>query len=157
MIGDFDVVKKQLQDLSEIINCFKSEAVQLKVVELLIQKIDVRADQPPQKGRSAPPQKEANRQRKGSKKAGAGAPKQRAEKPRQTKGGRPGPGAILAELIATGFFKQPKTVQDIVDHCKSVNARTYTTSELCPALTRSLRRSALKRTKNEDHQYQYSE
>ena len=35
MIKNFEEIKTQLKDLSEIVNSFKSEAVQLKIVELV--------------------------------------------------------------------------------------------------------------------------
>ena len=36
MISNFDEVKKQLSELSEVINKFKSEAVQLRIVEIVL-------------------------------------------------------------------------------------------------------------------------
>jgi hypothetical protein len=41
MIKDFDVLKKQLEDLAGVINRFKSEAVQLRLAELLFQRMGI--------------------------------------------------------------------------------------------------------------------
>lgn len=35
MIKNFEIVKKQLSELAGIVNSFKSEAVQLRIVELI--------------------------------------------------------------------------------------------------------------------------
>jgi hypothetical protein len=36
MIDNFDIVKKQLGELAQVFNGFKSEAVQLRIVELIL-------------------------------------------------------------------------------------------------------------------------
>lgn len=157
MIKDFDTVKKQLQELSGVINGFKSEAVQLKVVELLFQRMgvetaDAESDTTPAKSSEATPSRRQPRKKKTLTKAKEDS----GRKPRAT-GGRPGPGAMVSKLIAEGFFKTPKKTQEIINHCKSVHAYTYNTSELSVALTRALRSGSLKRMKNEQNQFEYSE
>jgi len=157
MIKDFDTVKKQLQDLSGVINGFKSEAVQLKVVELLFQRMGIKTED--EQGDPAPSTSEGGTppKRRSNKKKAVAEPKEKTgRKPRATSG-RPGPGTIVKQLIGEGFFKKPKTTQDIIDHCKSVHAYTYNINELSVAMTRALRSKSLNRKKNEQNQFEYSE
>ena len=46
MIQDFEEVKKQLAELSDVLNKFKSEQVQLKIVELVFTRTRVESEQP---------------------------------------------------------------------------------------------------------------
>ena len=102
------------------------------------------------------PGKSSVRKKSGKKKAPA-KPKNKTNKPRTSKGGRPGPGTIVKQLVEEGFFKTAKTTQDIIDHCKSKHAFTYNTNELSVAMTRALRNQSLKRQKNEQKQFEYYE
>ena len=154
MIKDFNMIKKQLQDLAGVINCFKSESVQLKVGELVFERSGIEAEgeieeerPPKQRKKTESGRKEKTRETKPKKKKQA----------RPSSSGRPGPGAIVNQLIQEGFFKKPKTISDIVDHCKAKHAYTYNTNELAPAMTRALRKKQLKRKRNEQKQFEYTE
>jgi hypothetical protein len=151
VIKDFESIKKQLQELAGVINGFKSEAVQLRVIELLFQRMGVKAEDLSKSGEKEGGKRKQRRKRKTS----SGAEKIPTQ-PRVSKGGRPGPGAIIKKLILSGFFKKPKTVQDIIDHCQSKLAYTYASSELSVGLTRALRNETLKRDKNAQNQFEYT-
>jgi hypothetical protein len=151
MIKDFESIKKQLQELAGVINGFKSEAVQLKVVELLFQRMGIKQEDPPKPGEE---KGEKGLKRK-KKRASSGAEK-RQKQPRVSKSGRPGPGAMIKLLITDGFFKKPRTVQDIITHCRSKSAYTYTNAEISVALLRALRSKTLKRQENAENQFEYS-
>ena len=152
MIKDFETIKKQLRDLSGVINGFKSEAVQLKVVDLLFQRMGIEAATPETTAAADSPKKRRATRKKASSNAdGEKTPK----KARTSKGGRPGPGAMVTQLIGGGFFRKPKTIQNIIDHCQSESAYTYKSNELSVTMTRSLRSNTLKRKKNADNQFEY--
>jgi hypothetical protein len=51
MIKDFDVLKKQLEDMAGVINRFKSEAVQLRLAELLFQRMELEGKSTEKKGK----------------------------------------------------------------------------------------------------------
>ncbi len=149
MIKDFDLVKQQLHDLAGAINEFKSEAVQLRVVELLFQRMGIES-------KEIRVEKQENELKiKAKSKVKQKGKKIRSK--RALKTGRPGPGAIISQLIEEGFFKKPKAVQDIISHCKSKSGYNYKTPELSVGLVRAVRDTALQRTKNAKNQFEYFE
>ena len=151
MIKDFESIKKQLQELASVINGFKSEAVQLKVIELLFQRMGIKPE-----GSQKPGEEEHEKGSKRRKRKASSGAEKKTKQPRVSKRRRPGPGAILKKLIVDGFFKKPKTIQDIVSHCQSKLAYTYDTNEISTALTRALRNDTLKREKNAQNQFEYT-
>jgi hypothetical protein len=150
MIKDFESIKKQLQELAGVINGFKSEAVQLKVIELLFQRMGIKPEDLLKPGG----EEGGKGSKRRKKKASSGAAK-KEKQPRVSKGNRPGYGAMVKQLIADGFFKKPKAIPDIIDHCQLKMAYTYTTSEMSVALTRAVRNGMLEREKNAQGQYEY--
>jgi hypothetical protein len=68
---------------------------------------------------------------------------------------RPGPKAVLQELVDGGFFKSPKTIGDIQSHLGKKKGRRYKTTELSPSLLRLIRDTVLDRDENKDGQYEY--
>lgn len=154
MIKDFDVMKQQLRDLAGILNDFKSEAVQLRVVEFLFQQMGIESqDIEGRKGAAEKQKKDVIRKSK----SGIKEKEKKARAKRVSKGGRPGPGAIISQLIAEGFFKKPKLVQDIITHCQSKSGYSYKTSELSVGLVRAVRNKALQRRTNAQNQFEYFE
>ena len=158
MIKDFDVVKKQLKDLASVLNGFKSEAVQLRVVELLFQRMEIGTEGKGDVGGddkgNKPPRK------KTKKKTNSKSKEKTARKSPSTKKGqkgRPGPGAIISQLKKAGFFKKHRIAMDIVSHCKSKKGYTYNTSELNVGLLRAVRNGDLKRKENDNNQFEYFE
>jgi len=156
MIKNFDEVKKQLQDLSSVVNSFKSEAVQLKVVELLFQRMGVEsgATEDYNDNQSSknvrPAKKKVVRKHKQLK-------EKKAVGKRAGKDGRPGPGAIVEKLRKNGFFKTRKTVDDIRQHCIAKFAYSYRSNELSKTMTRALRNNTLERRPNAHNQFEYWE
>jgi hypothetical protein len=81
-----------------------------------------------------------------------------AEKVRFTpkaQSGRPGPKAVLQELVNGGFFKSPKTIGDIQSHLAKKKGQHYKTTELSPTLLRLIRDEVLDRDENKNGQYEY--
>lgn len=90
-------------------------------------------------------------------------PSVREEKEREARSrsgspsGRPGPSAIVNELIEKGFFKKPTTLGEIVSHCRTSLTYIYKTSDFTAPLTRYVRDEKLRRKKNDNGQYEYHE
>jgi hypothetical protein len=145
MINNFEVIKKQLGELASVINLFKSEAVQLKIVELIFTVQEEKSELIPPEGAAKKKiikKKQIARGEKGSRKKIKSAP-------------RLGAVALLSKLCEGDFFKKPKTIGDIVKHAEVNYARKCKANEFSGRLARMVRGGQLKRTKNEDGQYEY--
>lgn len=152
MIKNFDLIKEQLKELAIVINSFKSEAVQLRLLELVFEAVERAPAE--QAGAGAPagelrPHRPARRKAAGSSKIAAS--------PKVKGSGRPGGKAMLDRLLEEGLFKNPKTIKQLVDHCEHNLAFKYKQSDFSGSLARLTRDGKLKRTKNADKQYEYSE
>jgi len=156
MIDDFEQVKKQLVELAPVINAFKSEAVQLRVVELLFSRPapDGSAASAQASGRAR-----SGRKRKGKRGGPAKAGGRHEAEAREGKAPRKsrvvGPATILTQLLGEGFFQTKRIIGDIIQHCKLHKARTLKSNVLSTPLARFVRDGRLKREKNKDGQFQY--
>lgn len=153
MLKNFDAVKGQLKELAEVVNAFKSEAVQLRVVELVLggsdpadgihQSRQPLADERRRPARRKSPKAEngnENGERKGTRRAGG-------------RGAR----ATLARVLADGYFKKPHTLGELVQHTETNMASKFKQSDFSGSLARYVRDGKLKRVKNGEGQYEYSE
>ncbi len=147
MIQNFEEVKAQLAELSDIINKFKSEQVQLKIVELIFRAAGGEAEHPAE---GAPPSKKRGRRTR--KKVEGPSPKADNGKKRAARGD--GPVATLEQFIQEDFFSQKRTIGAVVEHCKA-RARNFKNNELSGPLGRLVRNNKLSRTKNTDGQWEY--
>lgn len=152
MIKNFDVIKEQLKELAGVINSFKSEAVQLRLIELVFEAAE---RDPDSESSGDAPGNEGGQRRKARKQA-AKSPAAAAN-PKGKGSGRPGGKAMLDRLHGEGFFKRPKTIKQLVEHCEHNLAFKYKQSDFSGPLGRLTRDGKLKRTKNADKQYEYSE
>ena len=133
--------------MSEIVNRFKSEAVQLRIVEFVLD-LEPEVEQKPIDS-DAPP-KTARRKT---------AKKQDSETARKRPGKKPvGQGAVatLEKLVEDGFFSKPKSIGNIVQHCEHNMARKFKANEFSGKLARLVRDGTLIRNKNSDNQYEYT-
>lgn len=150
MINNFDAIKAQLKELAAVINSFKSEAVQLRLVELVF------GTQNAERESDSTQHKRTKRRRgKGLKDHAVEAEKSGATR---TRGSRhPGGKATLDRLYEEGFFKKAKTIKQLVEHCQNNLALKYKQSDFSGPLARLTRDGKLKRAKNADKQYEYSQ
>jgi len=149
MIQKLDAIKKQLSELAAVLNAFKSEAVQLRVLDFVLGEESLEElDEKPaniRTSRRSRPRRTATLKKTDSatsatrKKfsAGTGAP------------------ATLNQLLAGTFFDKPRTINDIIGHCKHNLARTFKANEFSGKLGRMVRTGNLVRKKNADKQYEY--
>lgn len=154
MFDNFEMTSKQLSELSKVLNGFKSEAVQLRIVDHLfksalavegLENAEVDVDTPV-KSKRRPKRKTPN-------KAKNEAPSNVSTPSRSRK---EGPKAVLTKLVDEGFFVEPKQIGHIQSHCKDSLARNFKTSDLSPTLGRLIKDRILTREKNlENGQYEY--
>ncbi len=147
---DLGALKQKLKDLADVINAFKSEAVQLKVLELLVAGV---ASAPAE----TPPLNKPLRTRRKAAQAAedkATSPSEPKGKSARTSTGR-GAFAIVSSLVAEGFFKTPRTIRHVIDHSGIHKGHHFKPNEISPTLLRLLRNETLTRKKNKDNQYEY--
>ena len=149
MIKDFEEVMQQLSELSEVVNKFKSEAVQLSIVELVFAGASPSNDEV----QDDPADDPAPTRRRKKKKAANGQPRANSENKKARAPGK-GPKPTLEQFIAEGFFNQKRTIGAIVAHCK-LKARIFKNNELSGPLGRLVRDEQLTRTTNAENQFEY--
>ncbi|WP_274424589.1 hypothetical protein [Chelativorans sp. YIM 93263] len=149
MDDGFRELKQQLVELSETINRFESEAVQLRIVELFFEE---RAQHlghlsegeavsyvsgPGQLGR-----------------AGERAP--RSSRKQAAKGpSASGAVAVLEKLVASDFFEEKRTIRDVVWASEERFGAQYRANAFSGPLSRYARKGELKREKNAEGKYVY--
>jgi hypothetical protein len=160
MIKDFEIIKGQLQELSDIVNSFKSEAVQLKIIEMLLVEGNKFKDQEgsaisevPDAFTNQPPKGTIEKRKKRGSKSKI---EKEGEKKSSVPKGRPGPNPTLNKLVDENFFKTKKTIRDVIDYVKVNLAYTFKQSDFSGPLGRLVRENKLKREQNPDtKQYEY--
>ena len=146
MIKNFDEIKKQLSELSTVLNSFKSEAVQLKIVELIF-------GIPGEK--VAPlPEGAVSKRKTRKKKISAESGQESKKKAKASPGG--GAVSLLLKLYEEDFFKKPRAIGDLVNHADVNYAKKFKANEFSGKLARMVRVGQLERTKNKDGQYEYT-
>ncbi len=156
MIKNFDVIKEQLRELAEVINTFKSEAVQLRLIELVFEAAESGSGRESGGGEGGAADRERTSRRKA--RSQTRPAKQKEGAAGKAKGvGRPGGKLMLDRLLSEGFFKKPRTIKQLVEHCEHNLAFKYKQSDFSGSLGRLTRDGKLKRTKNADKQYEYSQ
>lgn len=156
MIKNFEEIKKQLGELASVINAFKSEAVQLRIIELVLGAagdVDGGTAQTTEvaEGQIAP----KTRSRRRRAKTAEATPLKEGVTPIRRRGTGSGPVSTLETLIAEGFFKNRQTIGQIVEHSRSSKARQFKPNEISGPLGRLIRAGKLKREKNADGQFEY--
>jgi hypothetical protein len=151
MIENFETVKKELRELAGVINTFKSEAVQLRIVELILGASAIQKDQIPAKETVS--QKPKRKKQKAATKSADVAGKKGKKK--ATAAGT-GAVATLSQLAEGDFFSKPRTINDIIQHCSTSFARKFKANEFSSKLGRMVRNGKLTRKKNADNQYEYT-
>ena len=117
MSKHIEKLKKQLMEISEVVNSFKSEAVQVRIIDRLLdaiaetEKSDMEgAETLSKKGRRVRSREDDEHVSYGRKKPGA------------TK--------ILNQLLATDYFDTRHSISAIADYCKEHYDSDFKTSEL---------------------------
>ena len=149
---DLGKLKQRLKELADVINAFKSESVQLKVLEFLLtgrkSELEDNAHERQRQSRRRKSPKKTEEKRDAGTKAGG--------KAKRAAAGR-GSFALVSSLVDEGFFKTARTIRSIIDHCGTHKGHHFEANEVSPALLRLLRNETLTRKKNKDNQYEYSQ
>ena len=143
MSKHIEKLKKQLMEISEVVNAFKSEAVQVRVVDRLLDAMMEleKADTDTAEVFS----KRAYRQRGSDE---GGYPARTAKKPGATK--------ILNQLITSDFFDVPHSISSIANYCKDNFDSDFKTSELSGILLKLANEHKLRRERsNENNRFEY--
>ena len=125
-------LKKQLVEISDVINAFQSEAVQVKIIDRLL---DTMIDWDKEGDESAI-----------RKSRGYGDEGQQREN-----GRKPGATKVLNQLLQTDFFDQPHSIADIATYCKDQYDSDFKTSELSGILLKLSNESKLRRERSEEN------
>jgi hypothetical protein len=144
MIDNFESIKQQLIQLAEVVNSFKSETVQLRIVDYLIGGI-----KPEQILRETIEKEKPSRKGKRKK-----TEKNNGIKKTKVSSGD-GPYSMVNKLLETDFFKSPKTMKNIIEYCDLHFAKKIKANEISSKLARLVRDRTLTRAKNKDNQYEY--
>jgi hypothetical protein len=149
MIEKLNEIKGELSELATMLNKFTSEAVQLRLLEIIF------SEETPNAATVRRPT--ARRPRSGARKPLVDEKMEQGSAPEKRKRGGSGTGsnATLNELAQGDFFDKPRTINDIVEHCKHNLARTFKANEFSGKLGRMVRNKELTRKKNADGQYEY--
>ena len=142
MNKQIEKLKKQLAEISEVVNTFKSEAVQVKIAEKLFDVL-IENDRTDAEGGEA--------YKRG---------KKFKQEPEPYNGmairKKPGATRVLNQLLSTDFFDVPRSISSIAEHCHEYYDSDFKTSELSGILLKLVNENKLKREKSrENNRFDY--
>lgn len=129
-----DKLKRQLLEISEVVNSFQSEAVQLRIIDKLLDAlIESDGEGFEHFTRKAP-------------KADTGE-----EIPSTPAKKKPGATKILYQLLGSDFFIEARSISSIAEYCKDNFDTEFKTSELSGILLKLSNENKLIRQRNQDN------
>ncbi|MDB5158144.1 MAG: hypothetical protein JWR50_2851 [Mucilaginibacter sp.] len=139
MSKPIEKLKKQLIEISEVVNAFRSEAVQVKVVDKLLDAM-IEFERGDAEGYEFLSKK-------------ASKNKTTDNESYNSTAGRKKPGAtkVLNQLLTTDFFKKSHSISAIAEYCKEHYDSDFKTSELSGILLKLAKENKLKRQRNNDN------
>jgi hypothetical protein len=144
MSKHIEKLKKQLVEISEVVNSFKSEAVQVRVVDRLL---DAMIELEKAENDGVDVFIKRSYKQKGSEDGNHHLSKG-AKKPGATK--------ILNQLLSTNFFDIPHSISSIANYCKDNFDSEFKTSELSGILLKLANEHKLRRERsNENNRFEY--
>jgi hypothetical protein len=143
MSKHIEKLKKQLLEISEVVNSFRSEAVQVKIIDRLLDAI-IESERGDADGIEA----FSKRGRK---------PKSGDEDETLSQGRKkPGATKILNQLLATDFFNTRHSISAIAEYCKENYGSDFKTSELSGILLKLAKENKLRRERsNDNNRFEY--
>jgi hypothetical protein len=152
VIKNFDEVKKQLGELVEIVNGFKSEQVQLRVVEALLANMVSGGAAPASMHKEVPtPDVSPLRRRTARKSSAKSNGGEGAAKSSQKKT----PKKAIEDLAADDYFAEHRIVSDVAEYLRVNRALTFKPATLQMALNRLVQDKVMQRGKNAQGQFEY--
>ncbi len=144
MSKHIEKLKKQLVEISEVVNSFKSEAVQVRVVDRLLDAM-IELEKADSDGneifiKRGYKQKTDNE---------GGYTSSRVGK-------KPGATKVLNQLLSGDFFDVPHSISSIANYCKDNFDSDFKTSELSGILLKLANENKLRRERsNENNRFEY--
>jgi hypothetical protein len=158
MMNDLDELQKRLKAIADVVNAFKSESVQLRVVEVLLGQLGISSSAPIQASLTPQVKRRRSTNKTPKTKSDTAATKEDEQKKKPSRGtSSPGAFAMINQLLNDGFFKSPQSIGAIVSHCGTSKGHHYKANECSPGLLRLLRDNKLTRKKNKEGQYEYTQ
>jgi hypothetical protein len=144
MSKHIEKLKKQLLEISEVVNSFRSEAVQVRIIDRLLDAIS-ESDKGEVEGMTID---NISRNRR----------RLRPGEGDESMPGRKKPGAtkILNQLISTDFFNARHSISEIAEYCRQHYDSEFKTSELSGILLKLAKESKLRRERsNDNNRFEY--
>ncbi|HTI57880.1 hypothetical protein [Mucilaginibacter sp.] len=138
MSKHIEKLKKQLMEISEVVNSFKSEAVQVKVIDRLLDAM-AESEKHDLEGSEI--------YLKRGRKLRTGIDDENSSFGRK----KPGATKILNQLLATDYFDSRHSISAIADYCKDHYDSDFKTSELSGILLKLAKENKLKRERSHDN------
>ncbi|RFZ90539.1 hypothetical protein D0C36_22430 [Mucilaginibacter conchicola] len=129
-------LKKQLTELAEVVNSFQSEAVQVKVVERLLDEM-IEAEKGEAEGSEV--------FNKRGRRAAGGEHDDDANNRK-----KPGATKVLNQLLTSDYFRTPHSISAIAEYCREKFNSDFKTSELSGILLKLSKENKLRRERNND-------
>ncbi len=147
MSKHIEKLKKQLIEISEVVNSFRSEAVQVRVVDKLLEAL-LESEKTDGEGVELFT-KRGYRQRAESENGVYLNGSSRLGK-------KPGATKVLNQLLSTDFFDVPHSISSIAEYCKENFDSEFKTSELSGILLKLANENKLRRERsNENNRFEY--
>ncbi len=144
MSKQVEKIKKQLLDVSDVVNSFRSEAVQVKIIERLL---DAIIESEKSGFDSTDITSTGERKSKLSNTHNSGSSPFRK---------KVGATKVLNQILATDFFDNIHSISDIAEYCKKQYDADFKTSELSGILLKLAKENKLKRERNnENNRFEY--
>ncbi|MBL4678064.1 MAG: hypothetical protein JKY70_17930 [Mucilaginibacter sp.] len=131
-------LKKQLAELAEVVNSFQSEAVQVKVVERLLDEM-IEAEKSELEGSEV-------FNKRGRRFDADNNDDQDATNGRK----KPGATKVLNQLLTSDYFRTPHSISAIAEYCREKFNSDFKTSELSGILLKLSKENKLRRERNHD-------
>jgi len=142
MSKHIEKLKKQLLEISEVVNSFKSEAVQVRIIDRLLDAIAETEKAEPENGETLI--KKTRRTRNGEADDNGHGRK------------KPGATKILNQLLSTDYFNARHSISAIADYCKENYDSDFKTSELSGILLKLAKENKLRRERsNDNNRFEY--
>jgi hypothetical protein len=143
MSKHIEKLKKQLIEISEVVNSFRSEAVQVKIIDRLLDAI-IESEKGDIDGIDV--------FNKRGRKPKAGDDDENFSAGRK----KPGATKILNQLLSTDFFNARHSISDIAEYCKEHYDSDFKTSELSGILLKLAKENKLRRERsNDNNRFEY--
>src|ERR1700744_6408854 len=144
MSKHIEKLKKQLLEISEVVNSFKSEAVQVRIIDRLLDAI-VESEKGEVEGADV-------FSKKGRKIKSGDEDESLSSQSRK----KPGATKILNQLLSTDFFNVRHSISAIADYCKDNYDSEFKTSELSGILLKLAKENKLRRERsNDNNRFEY--